>query len=345
MDLRSEFVSGKDVFIKLVNIETNVSKFLGEALQDPNKFLPFAVKEMVMSYLLSLEENLITPGTKVLVSERSYDISFFNKYKEVSYDLTLKDLKENFIDFEDYLLNMNKIKSGIIISKKVDGNFDMFLSSKNEKTQKDAFIHLAHLYYEYQKKYKAIHGDPKTANYTWLKLKTPIDIEYEFDNFNIKRKNVENLFFLTDLEFVYSPIIKSKNIKNKTFYFNFSKKYEWMDDNRKNLLYLPKISTNPYFDYNLNLYGGYDQKIVKEKGNIEDIFGLFPRFLTVDILILIKMVLTLYPEILSASILRKLNIYFSIFSSLSSNDIEKYFRYKINYSSVSPSSFAKLLDD
>jgi hypothetical protein len=343
MNLRSEFIIGKDIFIKLINIKTNVSKFLGEALKDSEKFLPFATKEMVMSYLLSKEENLITPGTKVLVSNDSFDISHFNKYRETDYETAVKDLKKNFIDFEDYLMDITRIKSGIIISKKVDGNLDTFLSSKNENSKEDAFLHVASLYFKYQKKYKAIHGDPKTANYTWLKLDKPIDMTYEFDNFTVKRENVKNLFFLTDLEFAYSPVIKSKKIKGKTFYFNFSKKYEWMNDNRENLMYMPKLSSEPYYNYNVNLYGGYDQKLKEKKGNIGELFGLFPRYLSMDILTLIKMILTWYPEALDSSILRKLDIYFTRFLTLSEK--EKEFRYKVDYSSVSPSSFAKILHD
>jgi len=345
MDLRSDFIFGKDIFIKIVKIETNVSKILSNALQNSNYYLPFAAKEMVMSYLLSLEKDLITPRTKVLVSTNNFTILNFEKYKEYSYDMTLKELKKNFIEFEDYLSNIKEIKeikTGVIISEKLDGNFDTFLNTQNKEEFEDAFIHLSSLFYKYQKKYKAIHGDPKTANYTWKKLIKPIDINYKFEDKIIKRKNVKNLFYFTDLEFVYSPVIKSKKIKEKIFYFNFSKKYEWMNDDRKNLIYIPKISFEFYYDYNVNLYGGYNQKIIKEKGNIKEIFGLLPRFLTIDILLLIKMILTWYPELLSSSLLRKLNLFFTRFLTLSEK--EKEFRYQVDYSPVSTTFFANLLN-
>jgi hypothetical protein len=342
MDLRSDYIIGKDIFVKLIKIESG----LKDAIKNQN-YLPFETNEMVMNYLLSSSKNykdLITPKTKVLVSSDSYSISDINK--DLNYDQSLKFFyNKGFIDFEKYLSTQKEIKTGIIISQKVTGNLDYFLRHSNDKKEiEDAFIHLCYLYFRYQKKMKAIHGDPKVANYTWLKLDTPIDMIYDFRNeFNpslvIRRNNVKNIFYLTDLEFAYSPIVKTKKINNQTFYFNFSQKYEWLDDNRKNLIYVPKISAEPYYDYNINLYGGYEQKVLKEKGNIKEIFGLFPRLFTIDILTLIKMILTWeYTEKVS-SLLRKFNIYFTQFIALS----KKEERYEVDYSKVSPASFAEFL--
>ena len=105
--------------------------------------------------------------------------------------------------------------------------------------------------------------------------------------------------------------------------YNFTKIYEFIDDKRKDIIVKPKLSSSPYYDYNTNLYGGYEDRV----------FGVFPRIFTIDLLTLVKVYLTYdYPQHFSADLLRKLNIYFTRFLSLNSN-----------YLKASPAALAILL--
>ena len=330
MNERSSFILGKDVFIKLINISNESIKTLKNSLRRGN-YLPFETNEFIINYLISNEKNnnLLSPKTKVLSSKNSYNLEDMNKYQNETYDDTFKDLLKNFIEFNPNKLD--NIKTIIIISQRVDGNLESFLREyqPNEEELRNAFIHISYLYYTFQKNYKMMHIDPKINNYTWQKLDSPLEITYQFDGDKSIIRNVNHLFYLTDLEFVYSPMIIKKN--NLTY--NFSQKYEWLNDNRSDLIIIPKISSSPYYDYNNNLYLGinvFDKiKNNSSKANISNL-----RMFAIDILILVKMILTFdYISYLPPKISNILNKYFTLFCALSENNK--------NYSLVSSSSFAK----
>ena len=316
MDLRSDYIFGKDVFVKLIQLDRETLNRLRNALKTGD-YAPFITVEFLITDLISRERpDLISPGSRVLMSDRNIDIEYFQgaEYKNV--------VKE----FRD--LNLEKdVKTVIIISDKLDGNLEKFVRNESNKSEiENALIHICWLYFEYQKLFKCTHGDPKPANYTWRKLDTEIEIEYdfrdEFDNGDhrlIKRK-VKNLFYLTDLEFAHSPFILERGNKK----YNFTKIYEFIDDKRKDIILQPKLSSSPYYDYNTNLYGGYEDRV----------FGIFPRFFVIDLLTLVKVFLTYdYPQQIGRKVLRKLNIYFTRYLSLT-----------YNFLKVSPAALAILLD-
>ena len=323
MNLRSTILIGEYVFIKLINISNESIKTLKNSLRRGN-YLPFETNEFIINYLISNEKNnnLLSPKTKVLSSKNSYNLENMNKYQNETYDNTFKDLFKNFIEFNPNKLD--NIKTIIIISQRVDGNLESFLREyqPTEEELRNAFIHIAHLYYTFQKNYKMMHIDPKINNYTWQKLDNPIEITYQFDDGRSITRKVNHLFYLTDLEFVYSPVI----IKKNKLTYNFSQKYEWLNDNRNDLIVIPKISSSPYYDYNNNLYLGINEF------NDTNISNL--RMFAVDILVLVKMILTFdYISYLPPKISNILNRYFTLFCALSESNKD--------YSKVSPSSFAK----
>ena len=302
MDLRSDYIFGKDVFVKIVSIDSETLNRLRHALKNGD-YAPFISVEFLITDLISRERpDLISPGSRVLMSERNIDIEYFQgaEYKNVIREFRDLDLQKD-------------VKTVIIISDKLDGNLEKFVREASNKSEiENALIHICWLYFEYQKLFKCTHGDPKPANYTWRKLDTEIEIEYdfrdEFDNGDhrlIKRK-VKNLFYLTDLEFAHSPFILERGNKK----YNFTKIYEFIDDKRKDIILKPKLSSSPYYDYNTNLYGGYEDRV----------FGIFPRIFVIDLLTLVKVFLTYdYPQHFPPNLLRKLNIYFTRYLSLTTN--------------------------
>ena len=316
MDLRSDYILGKDVFVKLISLDEETLNRLRKALKNGD-YAPFITVEFLITDLISRERpDLISPGSRVLMSERKLDIEYFqnSQYKNIVKEFRDLDLSKD-------------IKSVIIISDKLDGNLEKFIRDPSNRSEiQNALIHICWLYFEYQKLFKCTHGDPKPANYTWRKLDTEIEITYDFrDDFDrsdrrlIKRK-VKNLFYLTDLEFAHSPFLLERD-GNK---YNFTKIYEFIDDSRKDIIVKPKLSSSPYYDYNTNLYGGYEDRV----------FGVFPRIFTIDLLTLVKVFLTYnYPQHFSSDLLRKINLYFTRFLSLN-----------YNYIKASPAAFAILLN-
>ena len=314
MDLRSDYIFGKDVFVKLIQLDKETLTRLRLALKTGD-YAPFITVEFLITDLIRRERpDLISPGSRVLMSEKKLDIEYFqdSEYKNI-----VKEFRE---------LDLSKdVKSVIIISDKLDGNLERFIRYGEKSEIENALIHICWLYFEYQKLFKCTHGDPKPANYTWRKLDAEIEITYDFrDEFDssekrlIKRK-VRNLFYLTDLEFAHSPFLLEREGKK----YNFTKIYEFIDDKRNNILYKPRLSSSPYYDYNTNLYGGYEDRI----------FNIFPRIFTIDLLTLVKVFFTYdYPQHFPADLLRKLNLYFTRFLSLN-----------YNYLKASPAAFSILL--
>ena len=255
MSERSDFLLGTFVFIKVVSLNDERGRRLAKALVTNEVLPPFTSNEFLFNYLISRdnrklipnfkgnsEDNtMITPGTKVLVSGKSYTLEDFEKYKEMEYDEVMTDLSNNFSDMDQYIKNIRSlstegksIKTAVIISKTMTGNYDDFfrLNADEEGYNKmvlDSLVHIMYLYFKFQNRYQALHGDPKVQNYTWLVLDDPIDIIYDFrdeyDNSSdriIRRKDVQHLFYLTDLEFVYSPVLKNIKMDNNTYYLNFN---------------------------------------------------------------------------------------------------------------------------
>lgn len=209
------------------------------------------------------------------------------------------------------------------------------------------------MYHIFQNNYQSVHGDPKTHNYTWLELDSPITVTHDFrDQYNNDTSRVirrtKNIFFLTDMEFIYSPTLKIYN----GFIFNFnSNKPSYGNDDSENKIYVPKITTDKKnkYHYNRNLYGGYKLQPTqpRETGNLSlyDYFSPnFPRIFTIDIITLVIMLLTYYPDILTPDLLRKLNLYFTQFMSLSYIEENADRRDSSNYIRVSPGTFAVILN-
>ncbi len=384
MSERSKFLLGDFVFIKVISLNDERGIRLAKALATNEVLPPFTSNEFLFNYLISRDDKklnisvdkkyntLLSPDTKVFVSGKSYSLNDFTKYKKNKYNKVIHDLKNKFSDMEDYLKNIRSlseegkiIKTALIISRTVTGNYDDFFKKLREhknynKVVLDSLIHIMYLYFTFQNRYQSIHGDPKIQNYTWLELDNPIDIIYDFrDNYDnsdsrlIHRKGVKHLFYLTDLEFVYSPILKTVKIGTDIYYFNFDTTVGvYGEDNNKDRIFVPKMSENlPYF-YNLKLYGGYKLKPTSEifktlaDNEIHDWYGnKFPRMFTIDILILIKMLLTYwYASSFDGEILRKLNIYFTQFISLSLPEKDVNLRNKESYKRLSPGNAAILLD-
>ena len=312
---------------------------------------------------------MLSPETLVLVSGASYSLSDFDKYRELSYEDTVSDLGGKFSEMEHYLRAVRKlaeegryIKTAIIISRRVTGNYDEFLkkyvgSSDYNKLFADSLIHISYLYHHLQGNYQAVHGDPKTHNYTWLELEEPINIIYDFrnkydnsDNRIVRRKDVKHIFYLTDLEFVFSPILKTVTIDNNTYYFDFFIQAAWYgEDLNDDRVYVPKISKDPPYELNFQLYGGYLYQPNQDVSAFPTLYELFepifPRMFAIDLLTLVKMLLTYwYADRLNGSNLRKLNIYFTQFVSLSFMEKNPHRRNEGDYEQVSPGSFAHLLN-
>ncbi len=399
MSERSIFMLGKYIFIKVVSLNRDQGNRLAAALVDNSKSPPFTSNEFMFNYFVTKTSiggidpgnnmtdynQLLSPGTMVYVSGSEYQSKDIKKYKETTYKDTIKDLKNNYTPMDEYLnqiQNLSKqgkyIKTALIVSRKVTGNYDDFLkkyvgSEDYNKIFTDSMIHISYLYHKLQRNYQAVHGDPKTQNYTWLELDKPINIVYDFrdeyDKSNsriIRRKNVKHIFYLTDMEFVFSPVEKSIVINNERFYFNFfvtnaawyGKEYNNQTNQTNTIIYVPKITSSDPYQLNFNLYGGYFnppiqqiqiQQIQYQPTNQLVLYNyyeeLFPRMFTIDLLTLIKMFLTYwYADSLNGSNLRKLNIYFTKFVSLSLMEENPHRRDQANYLIVSPGTLAQLLD-
>ena len=382
MSKRSNFILGDYVFIKVVTLNDDQGIRLAKALVSEGNLPPFTSNEFLINYLITKENkllldntslptkdnSLLSPGTIVLVSGYEYNLSDFDKYKNISYDETITEVKTNFIDMDEYLSNISRlnekgkyIKTAVIISKKVTGNYNDFLEKYSNDSEynrlfEDSLIHISYLYKHFQENYQAVHGDPKIQNYTWLELDTPINIIYDFrDKYNdsnnriIRRKEVKHLFYMTDLEFIFSLILKTVNINDNTYYFDFAHQAAWYgEDNNNDRIYVPKISSELPYQHNFNLYGGYwyqPEQDLPSNPTLYDYFnGVFPRMYSIDLLVLIKMFLTYwYAGSLNGSNIRKLNIYFTQFISLSQIEQNPHRRDETSYDDVSPGGLAELM--
>lgn len=362
MSERSAFILGKYVFIKVISLDPVVGELTNKSLAD-GSVLPFESNEFLFSHIINKDlilnevpkenNSLLTPKTKVLISDIEYSVSNFERFKDMPYQNTLEELSKDFISFDKY--PGGSIRTALIISKTVDGNYLDFLKKYNKSAEYnklviDSLIHIAYLFHVFQNRYQAVHGDPKVQNFTWLILPNSININYDFrDEFGngkiITRKNVKHLFYLTDLEFVWSPIVKYDN----KLVYNFHHNYFWYGNSN---IYVPKISEQEYYQLNFNLYGGYDRpgkERMEESNvgnlNIYELYGpKFPRMFTIDILTLVKMFLTYwFGQSLSGDVLRKLNIYFAKFVALSAIEENPNRRNTGNYLELSPASFATLI--
>ena len=382
MSERSDFMLGQYIFIKVVSLTSDQGVRTARALVSDGILPPFTSNEFLINHLISRESNtilsndmsvnnsLLSPRTTVLVSGQSYNLGDFNKYSTMSYDDTVQDLLEGFSTMDSYLKNLRNIsargktiRTALIISKIVTGNYDDFLKKHKDiegydKVVLDSLVHISYLYYIFQNRYQVVHGDPKVQNYTWLELDTPIDIEYDFrDEYDsdsvriIRRKGVKHLFYLTDLEFVYSSIVKTINIDGNIYYYNFKTQAAWYgEDNNDDRIYVPKITKDIPYQLNFKLYGGYnlEPNQPSKMGDITlyDWFEpIFPRMFSIDLLTFVKMLLTYwYADSFDGDILRKLNIYFTQFVSLSFVEENPRRRDQGSYLRVSPGTFAVLVN-
>lgn len=383
MSARSKIVRGKNVFIKVISLAYNEGKNLSISLIS-NNIQPFIANEFLINYLITRDtnSNLLTPGTTVLVSSIAYPPEYFEQYKDILYSdanfdkFTSMDTYLNNID--DYTNNGLYIRTALIISKTMTGNYEDFIKvnsniavpaiSKGNSSiasgdgrndsMLDSLIHLCYLYHKFQQDYQMVHGDPKVQNYTWLKLDQPMDIIYDFrDEYNngderiIRRKNVRHVFYLTDLEFVYSP---TEKFILREMYFKPDLPI-YTDDTigqGGNKIIVPKLSRNPLYEYNTHLYGNYQQKPqnTDEGITLYDYYGpIYPRMFTIDILVLVKMLLIHYADMFNGDVLRKINMYFTQFIALSNQEGSRMglsnqeSTIMNDYVNVSPASFAKLL--
>lgn len=387
MSKRSSYMLGKNIFIKVVSLSSDQGVRLARALITDGELPPFIANEFLINHFISRKDrmilndlnafpvnnSLLTPNTQVLVSSKTYDLDYFNKYRDQSYSNAVDNLLDEFSTMDVYLPNLRQaasrgktIRTALIISETVTGNYDDFLkkylgSDNYNKLVLDSLIHISYLYHVYQNRYQCVHGDPKIHNYTWLELENPIDIEYDFrDQYNsnnsriIRRRGVKHLFYLTDLEFVFSAIPKTINIDNDTYYYNFYTKIPpYENDNNDDKVYVPKITDLSPYEYNTNLYGGYSYQPNQidasysefEEHTVFDWYNPnFPRLFSIDILTLVKMLLTYwYADSFDGDILRKLNIYFTQFVALSFMEENIHRRDEASYLRVSPATFAELL--
>ena len=385
MSARSDFMLGKYVFIKVVTLNRDQATRLAKALVTPNEEPPFTSHEFLFNYLVSNDDSLlndniiifpkynslITPKTSVYVSGNQYELDYFDKYKSSEYDDTINEIEKSFIHMDTYLRKIRDlsatgkyIKTALIISETVTGSYDDFIKKYQDsedfnKIFLDSLVHITYLSHKLQQKYQSVHGDPKTQNYTWLELDQEMDIRYDFrdeyDQSNariVRRGNVKHLFYLTDMEFVFSPVSKTLTLYGNNYHFNFftttASWYgdEWNDADSQ--IFVPKISDSDLYQSNHNLFGGYFLQPEQDVPPNPTLFNYYPdgypRMFTVDLLTLIKMLLTYwYADKLNGSNLRKLNIYFTQFVALSFIEENPNRRNEADYNRVSPGTFAELL--
>ena len=239
------------------------------------------------------------------------------------------------------------------------GSYRDFINQhiNSETDVTNSLIHISYLYHQLQTKYQAVHGDPKIHNYTWLELDQPMDMIYDFrDGYDnntskvIRVYGVKHLFYITDFEFVYSPI--TKVVDGYSFNFKNDSIYGSEIENNPNIYYVPQItSTDPQYDYNVNLYGGYG--VVPDVlpnsnpdpgSTLYNYYPIFPRMFTIDLITLIKMFLTYgYTDRMRPNLLRKLNMYFTRFGSYSRSEEDPNHRNKESYLNLGPAELAKLV--
>lgn len=131
MDLRSDYIFGKDVFVKIISIDGETLNRLRQALKTGD-YAPFITVEFLITDLISKERSdLLTPGSRVLMSDKKIDIEYFQNSQ---YENIVKEFKN---------LDINKnIKTVIIISDKVDGNLEKFIRQGEKSEIENAMIHI-----------------------------------------------------------------------------------------------------------------------------------------------------------------------------------------------------------
>lgn len=342
MNTTANSIKGRFVSIKIILLSDTESDKLSRSLMT-GELPPFSANELLINYLISQKDSdtikILSPGTIVLTSQNSYNSEYFEKYNDMTYDEVISDL---LLEFSHELLD--NTRTGIIVSKIVTGDYDTFLQEYYENSEEinNSLIHLAYLYHIFYNNYLTTHGDPKPQSYTWLQLSKPIDIEYDFrdeyDSSNsriIRRRNVKHIFFFTNLQFAFSPIIHRQFDK----YFNLNNVL------KDGTILVPRISAEQPYKYNENLYNGYhvkmNQLIETENTTLFDWYEpIFPRMFTIDIMVLVKMLLTYwYSDSLDSNLVRKLHMFFTKFISLSMSKPSE-----MDYLKVSPSSFAMLIN-
>lgn len=375
MSHRSDFIRGNHAFIKVISLNSDQGVRLYESLTSKGDDQPFTSNEFMANYYINLDDDIpirgidpyysriLTPGTEVFVTSTQYSVENFQYLSIETYEIIIEKLGEaGIINVDTYLQNIETygeqgkyISTAIIVSRLMTGSFSDFIDNKLSDPDynhlfQDAMIHIMFLYHYLQQKYLMVHGDPKVQNYTWLELPEPIDIIYDFrDEYNnsddriIRRYNVKHLFYITDFEFVYSPLNK---VINGDYTLRFTPNLPIYDDAYEKV-YVPKISLNDKYVYNTSLYGDY-QFSPNENGGatLYDWYGpIYPRMFTIDILVLVKMLLTYsYADKFNGDTLRKLHIYLTQFISLSRQEERIEYRGGNDYRRVSPSMFAKILN-
>lgn len=382
MSARSDIMRGNNIFIKVISLTEERGVRLVQSVSNNGVDQPFSTNEFLANYFIGLTDqnanpnftgapvinSILTPGTMVLVYPSETTVENFQIYKESPYEDTIQSLRQaGFIDVNDYFANYISegyiVRTAIIVSRTMTGSYNEFLHKyKNDpdadKLLLDSLIHICYLYHVFQQKYNLVHGDPKIQNYTWLELDQPIDIEYDFrceynngEKMIIRRSGVKHLFYLTDLEFVYSPILKVFQVGNQQSVLNFSDTdldmYQQDTTPPKRLIPVINKETGSYGG---DLYGGYkDTQFIPNQppnSSLYDYFGdSFPRMYTIDILVLIKMLLTYgtFTDTFSGDVLRKLNMYFTMFISYSRMEDDIY-RGQHDYTKLSPGGVAELLN-
>lgn len=355
MGSRSKVFLGKYVFIKYIEIEENVSERLKSSLISGD-YSPFDTNEFLASYLLSEgSPELVSPGTTVIYSLNNFSFEDLNKYENKRYNDFLNSLIENnsFIKFspDNIIESSENIKTVLILSEKLTGNFRGFLERKRKDNEvRYALIHICYLLHKLAKDYKSIHGDSKLENYTWKELEKPIEYTYDFRTENDNSSDlvftlqINHIFYLTDLEFIHSITSFAVSSSSNDLVINFSKVYDWMSDNKS--IFVPKLSAEEYYDFRNNLFEGYQQDFSIFLKRQEEDGWMYTRMFSIDLLLLIKIILTRdYTEQnnVSPNLRRKLNIYFANYCAISQREIDPQLRYKSSYQKVSPAQFAFLL--
>lgn len=376
---RSDFLIGKDIYVKLVILSEDQGSRLRKSLLQSKTPSPFGANEFLMNYLISKDKrnifkannldneynNLIAPQTEIFVSRNVMNLDELKPSINMEYNDFKGMLLGKMITMDKYSRYIsnerNNIRSAVILSKKVTGNLDNFLvkHSKDRKLVSDALIHISYLHHVFQNKYFAVHGDPKTQNYIWLELSNPVTIIYDFrdsyDDSNdriIRRRNVKHIFYLADMEFVFSKVPLVMNVGNVPFNFYFKTDAAWYGNQTPrnlDLIYVPKISSDDKYQLNFNLYGGYDYEVRYSKDAKIELYKyypkIFPRMFSIDILTLIKMLLTYwYVDEMDKNIVRILNMYFTKYISLSLIEENDELRNTKSYINVSPASFAVMMN-
>src|SRR5437016_1654928 len=97
MDLRSDYIFGRDVFVKLISLDRETLNRLRQALKTGD-YAPFISVEFLITDLIRRERpDLISTGSKVLMSDRKLDIEYFqnSEYKNVVKEFRDLDLSKD----------------------------------------------------------------------------------------------------------------------------------------------------------------------------------------------------------------------------------------------------------